>query len=218
MPVSQIHCMSIDWFKLIAAILVLLPPIALFHGRKVRYRSVPSGFESYWSRTFALGLHTVDLCRALLGAWLLVEALSFDPEVPGSARMMVASIQAVVLLVAMLLQTFVCKEIDAANPPFAFAIGLVLGFLPPLVAGFALFVAIMAGFGLRSVGAFFPLLAMSVAGAGVLFSQFKVSLPSLAALAGATMSPWLFTLLFPRHFVIAYAAKKTETHIESPEK
>jgi hypothetical protein len=212
--------MSIDWFKLIAASLLLLTPMALFHGRKVRYRSLPSGFESYWSRTFALGLHSIDFVRAILGAWLLVDAFTVDPEIRDGVRHIPVLIQAAVLFSGMLLQTFVCKEEDAAYPPFAYAIGVVLGFLPPLVAGFALFVAIMAAFGLRSVGAFFPLLAISVVCAGQLFSQFKLGLFTLAAIAGATMSPWLFTLLFPRHFVIAYAAKKTATdpRHDSPEK
>jgi hypothetical protein len=35
----------------------------------------------------------------------------------------------------------------------------------------------------------------------------------------ALMAPWLFTLLFPRHFVVAYAAKKpTAERIYSPRK
>src|SRR5215212_2157351 len=130
--------MLIDWLKLVPAIVLLLAPMALFHGGKVRYRSLPSGFESYWGRTFALGLHSIDLCRAILGAWLLVEAVTVPPDFEGPMRHAPVIIQGAVLFVGMLLQTFVCKEADAAYPPVAFAIGVVLGFLPPLVGGFAL--------------------------------------------------------------------------------
>jgi hypothetical protein len=210
--------MLIDWLKLVPAILLLVTPIALFHGSKVRFRSLPSGFDSYWSRTFALGLHTVDFLRAILGAWLLVEAVALLPEAEGAVRFVPPAIQGGTLLVAMLLQTFVCKETDAANPPYAFALGVVAGFLPPLVAGFALFVAVMAALGVRSVGGFFPLLAIAVVAACQLFSQYKIDLLSQLALAGACMTPWLFTLLFPRHFVMAYAAKKTTARPQSPER
>src|SRR5205814_7867286 len=122
---------------------------------------------------------------------LLTEAVMLPPDVEGPIRYAPVAIQGAVLFVGMLLQTFVCKEADAANPPVAFAVGVVLGFLPPLVAGFALFVAVMAAFGVRSVGAFFPILAISVVAAGLLFSQFKLDVLSLVALAGAMMAPWL---------------------------
>src|SRR5690242_19189195 len=177
------HRMQIDWLKLVPAILLLIIPLGLFHGRKVRFRSLPSGFDSYWSRVFALGSHTVDLLRAALGAWLLVEAITLSPDLKGPLRFVPPGVQAVTLVVAMILQTFVCKETDAANPPYAFALGMVLGFLPPLVAGFALFVGVMAAFGVRSVGGFFPLLAIAVMAACQLFSQYKINLYSQLALA-----------------------------------
>lgn len=216
--------MSIDWIKFVPALLLLLTPIALFHGRGVRYRSLPASFEGYWGRTFALGLHTIDLVRAILGGSLLVQSLEPAPELLdpmnvalNGPQIAVLATTAAVLLVAILLQTFVCKEEDAANPPFAFAIGVVLGFLPLAIAGSAIFVAIMAAFGIRSVSFFFPLLSFTVMGAGALFFGHK-SIFSAGAVAAVMLTPWLFTLLFPRHFVIAYAARKTTRQPQSLEK
>ena len=207
--------MQIDWLKLAPALLLLLVPIGLFHGRHVRFRTVPANFEGYWSRTFALGLHTVDLCRAILGAWLLVQALAPAAEVQDTTafalsppQVLVLATQVGVIFVATLLQTFVCKEIDAANPPIAFVIGIIFGFFPPLIAAFAVFVGVMAGLGLRSVAAFFPVLALALLGSGALFDSRKL-IYGAVAVAAVMITPWLFTLLFPRHFVIAYAPKKT---------
>lgn len=210
--------MLIDWLQFGPSLLLLLTPIALFQGSRVRFRPIPSSFEGHWGRTLGLGLHTIDLGRAVLGAWLLAEALSVSPEAKGAIRHAVPATQAAVLIVGILLQTFVCKEPDAANPPFAYVTGIVLGFLPLHVGAFALFVAAVASFGVRWAAVFFPLLTCTIIGAGLLFGATKI-LFSLGAIGCAVMVPWLFTLLFPRHFVVAYAAKRsTPSRTHSPMK
>lgn len=205
--------MLIHWLTFVPALVLLLTPIGLFHGSRVQYRPIPSGFDGYWSRTIALGLHTIDLLRAVLGAWLLASALRPSLELAEAgyfalvpAQGAVLATQTAVLLVAILLQTFVCKEPDGALAPFAFGAGVVLGFLPALPGFFAVLVATVAALGLRSVGSFFPLLSLTVMAATTLILGSR-NVYVATPLALTVFAPWLFTLLFPRHFVIAYAPK-----------
>jgi hypothetical protein len=78
--------MLIDWLKLTGALVLLLPPIAVFERKNVRYRAVMRDWNGYWGRTLSHGLHWVDFLRAALGAWLLVEALPVSAEARGAAR------------------------------------------------------------------------------------------------------------------------------------
>lgn len=198
--------MLIDWFKFSAALLLLVTPIGLFHGKEVRYLPLSREWSRYWSQMFSLGLHAIDLLRAALGAWLLGEALMQAPGAAGLMRHVVTLTQAAVLGVAVAMQVFVCKEPESAHAPFAFALGLVAGGVPPTAAAFALTFAIVITAGSRTPMALFPLLALSVAGAGLLFQGRNV-LPASIALAFAVSLPWLLTLLFSRHLVVSYRPK-----------
>lgn len=214
--------MLIDWLKLTGALILLLPPIALLHGKRVRFRATMRDWDGYWVRTFVLGTHAIDFVRAALGAWLLVEALTRAPGAQGVMRHAPLLIQAGVFVFAVSLQTLVCKEPDTAHAPFTFVAGLALGFLPPLmptweplaVVGFALLLAAIVAYGARIPAVFFPLLAVVLAGAGFLFTK-KLLLP-LAALCCAVALPWLLTLLFPRHFVVSYLAKRPSADSSAP--
>jgi hypothetical protein len=199
--------MLIDWFKLIAALILLLTPIGLFHGKKVRYRPIAHDWQRHWPRVLGLGLHLIDFLRAALGAWLLSEALTREPGAQGMLRFADALTQGGVLMVATILQAVVCKERDAAHAPFAFVAGLVLGFLPPAIALFGLLLAIAITAGSRRPAAFFPLLAVSVAAMGFLFTRQKLLL-QLVAVACAVTLPWLLTLLFPQELVLSYVTKR----------
>lgn len=202
--------MIIDWPRLLVALALLLVPIAVFHGEKVRYRALMRDWDGYWLRTLSLGLHTIDLCRALLGVWLLSEALRRAPEAKEFMKYAAAAAQGAILCLATVLQAVVCKEPETAHAPFAFVTGLVLGFAPPTVAGFSLVLAGALALGSNSPTGFFPLLAMGVIGAGALFEGKKLLLNG-GVLGAAILLPWLYTLLFPRHFVCSYRArKKTE--------
>jgi hypothetical protein len=198
--------MQLDWLKLIPALVLLLTPISLFHGRRVRFRAVEREWQGYWARTLGLGLHTIDLGRAALGAWLLFEAAQLDPELRGLARHAPVLMRLAVLTAAILLQTLPCREPEAANAPFAFAVGLALGALPPVVALFALVLALVLAAGASTPAAFFPLAAISVTGLGVLF-EGMAALFLLATVALALVLPWLVTLLARRHFVTTYRAQ-----------
>ncbi len=207
--------MLIDWPKLIFSLVLLLPPIALFHGERVRYRAVMRDWDGYWGRTFSLGFHSIDLLRAALGAWLLAEALQRAPEALGMMKYGAIVAKAAILAVAAVLQTSFCREPEAAHAPFAFVSGLVLGFLPPLVAGFGLGLAIVLTMGIHAPSVYFPLLAVTTAALGFLFTA-KTLLYELISVTVAVTLPWLITLLFPRHFVSSYRARPKGASLPPP--
>lgn len=207
--------MSIDWLKLILALVLLLTPIGVFHNHRVNYRALMRDWHGYWRRTLFLELHTFDLVRGVLGAWLLLEALQVAP---GASRLMNYAplmLRTAILALATALQAMVCKEEEAANAPFAFVAGLVLGFMPPLVSSFALFasVALAAGSGFPTV--FFPLVALAAPGLGFLFTGKKMGY-DVISLSLAALTPWMITLMFPRHFVCAYRAAPATAPLPPP--
>ncbi len=195
--------MLIDWAKLIPALLCLLTPIALFHGKRVRYRGVDQSWDGFWSRALILGLHPIDLLRATVGAWWLAEAFKVAPGAAGVMRYAPLAAQFGLLSLATTIQTMVCKETDAANAPFAFTAGLVIGYLPPLTAGFALVIAFVVAFGARVAPIFFPFLSLAVVGLGMLLNGKKY-IYVLISVACAVALPWLLCLLFPRTLVVSY--------------
>ena len=198
----------IDWTKFLPALVLLLTPMALFHGRRVRHRALPQDWQHYWGRTFSLGLHSIDLGRAILGAWNLADALTLKPDVSGFAQHAPLMVQVSVLIVACILQTFICREPGSAHAPFAFVSGIVLGFLPPTIAGFSLLLALVAALGTRAPTAFFPLLALALLAMEFVLDQSRI-LPSVAGLAFALTFPWVLVLLFPRQWVVTVAPKRT---------
>ena len=208
--------MLVAWSKFIPALILLLTPIALFHGRRVRYRAIMREWDGYWGRTIGLGLHTIDLVRAALGAWLLLASLQSAPAAHGMARYGVLITHALVLALSTSLQSLYCKETEAANAPFTFTAGIVIGFLPSvmdgytplLIAAFSLVLTIVVSAGSRTGAAYFPVLAITVAGLTYLFAGRQLLLP-LTGLCSAVALPWLLTLLFPRHFVVPYLSHGT---------
>jgi hypothetical protein len=198
--------MLVDWPKLIFALVLILTPIGLFHGKRVKYRALMRDWDGYWLRTLGLELHAIDLVRAALGAWLLFEAVKRAPDALGTMRYAAIITRAAILAISTVIQAVVCKESEAAHAPFAFVAGLVLGFLPPLVAGFALVLATALTIGAGFPSAFFPVLSVSVAATGFLFTGKKIPY-ELVTVAVAVAFPWLITLLFPRHFVCSYRAR-----------
>ena len=197
----------IDWSKFLSALLLLLTPIAIFHGKRVRHRALPQDWSAHWGRTFSLGLHTIDFARALLGAWYLTVALTTRPGTDGLAGLYPLLAGTGVLAVAVVLQTFVCREPYSAHAPFAFVSGLVLGFLPFPVAAFALLIAFVTTFGTRAATAYFPVLGFAALASGLLFDPKKLFLPVLATAIVVTL-PWLLVLLFPRQWVVTHALKR----------
>ncbi len=209
--------MLIDWPKLLAALVLLLVPVALFHGKRVVYRDVSRDWVGFWPRTFGLDLHYADLFRAVLGAWLISEALTRAPEVAGAMKYSSYAAQTAVFALALTLQTMICKEEDSAHAPFAFVSGLALGFVPPFIAGPALLLAILITFGTKVASIYFPVLAAAVSALGFPFTGKKHIFALLIVTITAGL-PWLLTLLFPRHFVASLRAKPKIGEPEPPQR
>jgi hypothetical protein len=206
--------MLIDWLLLLPALIILWLPVAIFHGRHIRYRELAHGWSGYWGRTLSLGLHTIDAGRAMLGAWWLSESISAPAGATDFSQHQPIFAMGVVLAVATILQTLVWKRTRSASAPFAFVGGLVAGFLPPLIAGFSLLLAIVFALGIRSPMGFFPLLSISTVGVGVFFTREK-HLSALSATACVVALPWLLALLFRQRMVVSYLAKRTPTRRHS---
>ena len=207
--------MTIDWRTFAPALLLLLPPIGLFHGKKVRFRPIARDWTDHWPLILNLGLHWIDLCRAALGGWFLVAALSVSPHAAGFARYSVLLTQGAVIITAVGLQTFCCKERDCANAPFLFVSGLLIGLYPPEIAGFPLLLAGAIAAGARLPSAFFPLLAVSLLGVGYLFNGQGAAI-TLASGFCAVLLPWLASLMFSRDLTVTYRARRLTKDSEGP--
>jgi hypothetical protein len=202
--------MLIDWPKFAAALVLLLTPVALFHGKSVRYRAISRDWEGYWGRTFLLWLHPFDFVRAAAGAWLLLTAMKLAPGTGGVVAYGPWMIQSVVLWSATSIQALVCKEPNSAHAPFAFVTGLVAVLVPPIVAGLAFILAVVCATGAHSPAIYFPLLAVCVPAIGSFLTGTK-RFYMLAIVAVTLFLPFLLTWMFPRHFVHSYLGRNPDS-------
>lgn len=201
--------MIIHWLQLVSAAVLLLIPTGLFHGPKVRYRAIRRDWRGYWGRIFTLGQHTIDLGRAALGGWLLLQALEPAPRAHLPAWGLPA-LTAGLVLVAVVLQMVVCKEPKSINSCYAFLIGLMFGLLDFPVAALAVFGAVAVACGLRMPMAFFPVLSVLAFALGAAFGGWPPTL-AMFVCAGVVLIPWLSSMLFLRALVTTYRAKRAES-------
>jgi hypothetical protein len=199
--------MTIDWLKFLPALLLLLTPGDLFNGSKVRYRDVTRDWDGYWLRALAHGLHTFDLARGALGTWLLLNSLHGAVNPHGFAKYEVLLTHGGIRIFAVLIQTIVCREPEAVNAPFAFVVGLLLGGSSPVVAAFAVALAMPIALGTRAAIVFFPVVALAHLGIGFWFNG-KGAVLGQSFGAVAAMVPFLWSLMFRRDLVVAYRAKR----------
>ena len=199
--------MTIDWLMFVPALLLLLTPGDLFSGSKVRYRDVTREWDGYWLRVLAHSMHSIDLLRGALGTWLLLGSLHTLANPHGFANYEVLITQGGIRILAVLIQTVVCREPDAVNAPFMFVIGLLLAGSSPVVAAFAVALALPLALGLRAPIAFFPIVALAQLGIGFWFKG-KGAVVSLSFGAAAAMVPFLWSLMFRRELVVTYRAKR----------
>lgn len=199
--------MIIDWATFLPALVLLLTPVRLFHGKKTGFREVSRDWDQHWLLILKHEMHVIDLGRAALGTWLLIESLHAVPGAHGSARYAPVLTQGAIRIFAVLLQTVICRHPESLNAPFAFVTGLVLGAVSPLVGGFALAVAVPLTMGTRSTTAYFPLLGLAQLGFGFWFKG-KGAVLGLSFGTVATFVPLLWPMMFQRPLVIAYRAKR----------
>lgn len=199
--------MTINWLMFVPALLLLLTPGDLFNGSKVRYRDVTRDWDDYWLRALAHSLHTVDLVRGALGTWLLLNSLHGAVNPHGFAKYEVLVTQGGIRILAVFIQTIVCREPEAVNAPFTFVVGLLLGGSSPVVAAFAVALALPIALGTRAAIVFFPVVALADLGIGFWFKG-KGAVLGLSFGAVAAMIPFLWALMFRRDLVVAYRAKR----------
>ena len=199
--------MTIDWLKFLPALLLLLTPGDLFNGSRVRYRDVTRDWDGYWLRALAHGVHTLDLARGALGTWLLLDSLHGAVNPHGFAKYEVLFTQGGIRILAVFIQTMVCREPDAAIAPFTFVVGLLLGGSSPVVAVFAVALALPLALGTRAAIVFFPVVALAHLVIGIWF-EGKGALLSLCFGTVAAMIPFLWSIMFRRDLVAAYRAKR----------
>lgn len=199
--------MLIDWPLFLAALALLLVPAAVFHHRQVRFRHLDRDWHGYLPRALSLGTHYIDAGRAALGGILLLDALSVPAGAAGSTTISVFAVQAAVLGLGTILQTFVCRESGTAHAPLAYVSGLALGFLPLVPAAFSVVFAVAVAAGTRQVVGYFPVLAVALVLSVVGFYGKRYQYQLIAG-ASAVALPWLLTLLFPRPLVATHVARR----------
>lgn len=197
--------MIIHWTIFLPAVILLLIPITLFHGPKIRYRGISHDWRTIWPNAFDLGLHSIDFGRAVLGAWLLVDSLSRGPAT-GLMRHSILITHAGVLIAAVILQITFRAKPDTVHAPFTFVAGLVLGFYPPSIAAYALLLAVVAALGTKAPSVFFPVLGLALAAVGTVFVK-KFTLTLAVGVLVVTL-PWLWSLLFRCEMMASYRARR----------
>lgn len=208
--------MIIDWPKFLPALFLLLLPIGLFHGKKTQVRPITRDWHGEWGQILKHVFHWADLARAVGGAWLLNHSLSGTPDALGIWRYLVPFTVWAVLISAVALQTFVCKEPDSSLAPFTFVIGLAFGYFPPLIVILPVLAAVTVAAGASTAGAFFPVLAVAmmigvfVSGIGLTFQGKSLIVPAAIGFCFSIL-PWLLSIMFSRDMVIAlHPSPKTE--------
>lgn len=196
----------IDWTFLAPALLLLLTPSVLLQSKRLRARSLARDFSGQWGQVLWLPHQAIDLLRAGVGAWLLARSVERAPEVTGAMKHAPILLQLAVLALGTTLQTLVCRERDAFLAPFAYVFGLAAGFLPPLVAAFALVIAVAIAMGSHVPALFFVALSASATAFGLLLGGKKAIL-SIAPLCATAFLPWILTLLFSRELVVMYRSR-----------
>lgn len=207
--------MLIDWTRFAPALVLLLTPGDLCNGAKVRYRDVTRDWEGYWRRTLSHGMHLIDLARAALGTWLLLDSLHGSPDARGLAKYAVVIVQGCIGLIAVFAQTVVCREPGAVNAPFAFVIGLLLAGLSPVSSLFAIALAMTIALGSRTPIAFFPVAAIANFGIGFWFKG-KPAIVGLGVASLPVLIPFFWAMMFHRDMVVAHRAKRLESESQLP--
>ena len=207
--------MTIDWIKFVPALLLLLTPGDLFNGGKVRYREVSRDWDGFWSRALVHGLHTIDLVRAALGIWLLMESVQSATNPTGTARYQLLLLEGGLPIFAVLLQTIICREPESANAPFTFITGLLLGGSSPIPALFAIAIGLLFALGSRAGASYFPVSALVYLGVGFWFKGQGAAV-SLVLGATAAVLPFLLAIMFRRDLVVAYRAKRQLAEDQTP--
>lgn len=156
----------------VIGIFLLVLPAGLLSRRRLKTVALPDVTERPRYRLAWLHwVNCIDLARAWVGLEAVRHAFSLiNPEgVPSIVPLAVTAVAALAGLG--LQQVFHNADEDDLVAPVAYATGLTLAFLSPLVALLALPLGLTAAIGLRSLGSGFVLAAVATAAFGLLFRQ-----------------------------------------------
>jgi hypothetical protein len=204
----------IDWANFLPALFLLLTPVAVLQGPRVRLREIDRPWDRHWPQIRSLWLHYFDFARGAAGAWLLLDTVTVAPGAHGLARHAAVLVPAAIRVLASLLQTCFCKEPGAFNAPFAFLTGLLIVGPPPIVLAVSMVLVLTFTLGARSPASYFPLLAVVFPAAGTFF-EGKEALLNFLPGSCAALLPWMCSLLFHRDLAVSYRSTRT-TRTEPP--
>ena len=190
----------------VIGVLVLVLPAGLLSRRHLRVITLPELTDRARHRFgWVHWLNLLDLLRAWAGLQLVRHA--FTVIAPGSAgSMLTVATTAIAALAGLgLQQVFHSSDEDDLVAPVAYAVGLTMAFLPPLVALLALPIGLIAAVGMRSLASGFVLAAAATAGIGILFR-----LPTLvvATTSFLLFAPALLAAIFQRRLVLTVRIRK----------
>lgn len=186
---------------LAAGLFLLVFPLWIFRAKGSRL----VGFDQRaWPTGRILALGMLDAARALLGVWLVVQAISTMPEVEALGRWRDAVYIATVIAVGLAVQAFAWRDEDYLLAPVPYALGAAAVVAYPLVLVIAFPLAIGGALALRAWSAGFI-----AGGAGLLLAGFAVEQQDwhISSLVGLSFgAPVLMSILAGRH--LGWAKRK----------
>jgi len=190
----------------ILGVCLLVVPAGLVSRRQLRVISLPELADRARHRLGWLHwVNLIDLLRAWGGLQLVRHAFAIiDPAAASSMLPLVTT--AIAALAGLgLQQVFHSADEDDLVAPVAYAVGLTLAFIPPIVALLTLPIGLIAALGLRSLGTGFVLAAAATAALGLL-----LRLPTLVVATTSLLlfTPALLAAVLQRRLVITVRNRK----------
>ena len=204
---AALNAFSLDWARFLPVAFLLLFPLPLLFARKTQYRALDENWAHYTAKGFTFPWHWLDVVRAFVGTWLLLQVLAINPP-EYIAPKLIYGVFGLVLVLAVTLQTVVCRSRGSFHAPFGFVIGVLIAVLSPIAAGLTLLSAFTVALAFRAAPAFFGAAAVAAPIFGYFFFPYYYLLPPLTAMSGI---PLLLPVLFQREFVLAHRHIR-ETH------
>lgn len=199
--------MTIDWVNLATAVVLLwfpmLLPRELFSRLDVRPQ--PPTIRPSW--VLRRWLNWIDMVRAALGSWILVDLTFVVLEGKAGKPRVAFAIVGAVLLVGVLAQALRYRTKLHSVLPVCYVTGLVAGGLPLDMSAFAIFVGWAFGFALKNIHPTPLILAVAV---GILSYALKHFALSSIAIAAVVALPHLISVLMLQRPLLLMTAPRFE--------
>ncbi len=176
--------MSINYLILLISLPFLWWPVRIPKDI-IHYRhNPPTVRDPHIKGFFGFIWNWFDFCRAIIGTFLLLSAVTSDPEIENAA-MIEKITEWMILAVGIGLQ--VMKYLSKTKSwllvaPICYLAGLNLGYINPWVSGFSLFAALMAVPASGTLRIILPVLTVSIITSGLLLSESIIDVGLLSTL------------------------------------